>query len=95
MDFGGVVGLAWPDSLYVPRDLQKSSRPKVPDNRLYSHEWTGGNGVGTASRDTGGLFAYAAASTIDRQGSEDAAVGITYAPANTLSYVRYKPDVYC
>ena len=35
------------------------------------------------------------ASTIDRQESEDAAVGITYAPANTLSYVRYEPDVYC
>src|SRR3954470_12257408 len=66
-DFGRVVGLAWPDSLYVPRDQQATSRPKVPENRLYSHEWTRGNGVGTASRDTGGLFAYGAASTIDRQ----------------------------
>ena len=55
----------------------------------------GATGVGTASRDTGGLFAYAAAATTDSFKSEDAGVGITYAPANTLSYVRYEPDVYC
>ena len=28
-DFGRVAGLAWPDSLYIPRDQQMSSRPKV------------------------------------------------------------------
>ena len=94
-DFGRVAGLIWPDALYIPRDQQASSRPKAPDSRLYTHEWTGGTGVGTASRDTGGLFAYAAAATTDSFKSEDAGVGITYAPANTLSYVRYEPDVYC
>jgi hypothetical protein len=95
LDFTHVAGLTWPDTLYVPRNDQARGRPKPPDSRLYSHEWTGGNGVATASRDTGGLFAYAAASTTDMSKSSDAAVGITYVPAATLSYVKYEPDVYC
>jgi hypothetical protein len=95
IDFTQVAGFTWPDALYVPRNEQATSRPKPPDNRLYSHEWTGGNGVATASRDSGGLFAYAAASTTDSSRTSDAAVGITYAPTSTLSYVKYEPDVYC
>ncbi|MEO8519891.1 MAG: hypothetical protein ABI603_00930 [Acidobacteriota bacterium] len=94
-DFGHLAGVKWPDTLYIPRDQQASSHPKPPDSRLYSHAWTGGNGVATASRDSGGLFAYAAASTIDAVKSSDAAVGITYAPASRLSYVRFEPDIYC
>jgi len=95
VDFRPVSVFTWPDALYVPRDQQASSRPKPPDSRLYSHDWTGGNGVTTASRDTGGLFAYAAAATTDPSKSADAAVGITYSPASSLSYVTYEPDVYC
>ncbi|MEK6762978.1 MAG: hypothetical protein AABY96_09705 [Nitrospirota bacterium] len=95
IDFRQVAGFTWPDTLYIPRDQQASSRPKPPDSRLYSHEWTGGTGVATASRNTGGLFAYAAAATTDRAKSSDAAVGITYSPTSSLSYVRYEPDVYC
>jgi hypothetical protein len=95
IDFHQVAGVTWPDALYVPRDQQVSSRPKPPDSRLYSHDWTGGSGVGTASRDTGGLFAYAAAATTDGPKSADAAVGITYSPTSSLSYVTYEPDVYC
>jgi hypothetical protein len=94
-DFDRVAGFVWPDALYVPRDQQATGRPKPPDTRLYTHEWTGGTGVGTASREAGGLFAYAAAATTDAFKSEDAAVGITYAPSSRLSYVRYEPDVYC
>src|SRR5262249_10373528 len=88
IDFTQVAGFTWPDALYVPRNEQATSRPKPPDNRLYSHEWTGGNGVATASRDSGGLFAYAAASTTDSSETSDAAVGITYAPTSRLSYVK-------
>jgi hypothetical protein len=95
IDFGRVAGFTWPNALYIPRDQQASSRPKPPDSRLYSHDWTGGSGVATASRDSGGLFAYAAAATTDPSKSADAAVGITYAPTSTLSYVKYEPDVYC
>jgi hypothetical protein len=95
IDFGHVAGFAWPDALYVPRDQQATSRPSPPDSRLYSHEWTGGTGVATASRQTGGLFAYAAAATTDGFKYSDAAVGITYTPSHTLSLVRYEPDVYC
>ena len=95
LDFTQIAGFTWPDSLYIPRDQQASSRPKAPDSRLYSHEWTGGTGVATASRDSGGLFAYAAAATTDPAKLADAAVGITYSPAARLSYVNYEPDVYC
>jgi hypothetical protein len=95
IDFGNAPRFTWPDALYVPRNQQASSRPKPPNSRLYSHAWTGGTGVATASRDTGGLFAYAAAATTDPFKYSDAAVGITYSPANTLSHVRYEPDVNC
>ena len=90
-----VSAFTWPDALYIPRDQQASSRPRPPDSRLYSHDWTGGNGVANSSRDTGGLFAYAAAATTDPFKSSDAAVGITYSPTSALSYVTYEPDVYC
>ena len=95
LDFAKVAGLTWPETLYVPRDQQASSRPKPPDSRLYSHDWTAGTGVATASRDSGGLTAYAAAATTDSFKAEDAGVAITYTPASTLSYVRFEPDVYC
>ncbi len=95
IDFREVAGLTWPDALYVPRDHQALSRPKPPESRLYSHDWIGGNGVATSSCDTGGLFAYAAAATTDAPKLADAAVGITYSPTSSLSYVTYEPDVYC
>ncbi len=95
LNFAGLAGLSWPDTLYVPRDQQASSRPKPPDNRLYEHQWTSGTGVGTASRDSGGMMAYAAAATDDPFKIEDAGVAITYTPASQLSYVTYEPDVYC
>lgn len=94
-DFRQVAAFTWPDTLYVPRDEQASTHPKPPNSHLYSHDWTGGTGVATASRNTGGLFAYASASTTDPAESSDAAVGITYSPTSRLSYVRYEPDVYC
>jgi len=86
LNFAGHAGLRWPDSLYVPRDQQASSRPKPPDNRLYSHDWTAGSGVGTASRDSGGMVPYAAATTTDPFQAEDAGVAITYTPTSQLSY---------
>ena len=95
IDFTQVAGVTWPDALYIPRDQQASSRPKAPDSRLYSHDWTGGTGVATASRNSGGLSAYASAATNDPAELADAAVGITYAPPAKLSYVKYEPDVYC
>ncbi len=95
LDFARVAGFTWPVALYVPRDQQASSRPKPPDNRLYSHDWTAGTGVGTASRDSGGMMAYAAAATTDSFKIEDAGVAITYTPTSRLSYVTYEPDVYC
>lgn len=95
IDFARLPGFTWPNALYVPRNEQATSRPKPPDDRLYSHAWTGGTGVANASRDSGGLFAYAAAATTDPSKYSDAAVGITYEPTSTLSYVKYEPDVYC
>jgi hypothetical protein len=95
IDFRGAPPFTWPNALYVPRNQQASSRPKPPDSRLYSHNWTAGDGVATASRDTGALYAYAAAGTADRFRWSDAAVGITYSPSSSLSYVTYQPDVYC
>jgi hypothetical protein len=96
LDFGKVSAIRrWPDTLYVPRSDGNFLIPRPPTDHLYSDDWTGGTGVETADKNTGALFVIAGAKTTDSGQYSDAGVGIRYTPRNSLSYIRYEPEVNC
>lgn len=88
-------GLRWPDALYVPGDQRSFGFPKPPADHLYRLAWNIPGTPSSASTETGAVFSFAGAKTTGRGEIGEAGVGILFSPQNTLSYVRFEPDVDC
>jgi hypothetical protein len=92
----GVAAFAWPDGMYVPRDNASIlSIVRPPADHLYSDAWTDNRGISKADANAGTLFAWSGVPTTERDQIGEAGLGVRYSPKNTLSYIRFEPEVDC
>lgn len=96
LDIVKLSPFAWPDTMYVPSDTASSYfRPGPRADHFFTDAWSDGKGGSTANAAAGTMVAWTQALTTDRDVSGEAGLGIRYSPKNSLSYIRFQPEVNC
>jgi len=98
-NFSDVVKLnpfAWPSIMYVPSATASSyPRPGPPGTNFYTDAWSDGKTIDSANAAAGTIVTWAQALTNTSDVMGEAGLGIRYTPKNSLSYVRFQPEVNC